>query len=68
MASDGASPDANIWPYCDRWCEFESFANTLNQRMREGSLGPDDAAAWARIAAREARNLKLIVPEQDVVA
>ena len=57
-AANGGGMDASDpWPYSYRWCEFESLANSVVMRVREGSLPPDDAYWWARAVCEMAHKV-----------
>lgn len=57
----------NIWPVPlssngapFQWEELEKMTNAFIQRLREGSLPPDDTFWWTRILYAEAKSLGLI--------
>jgi hypothetical protein len=50
--SDGAAPRRNVFSF--EFDEFQSLSTALVQRLREGSMPPDDAYWWTRALCAEA--------------
>jgi hypothetical protein len=51
-SADGAVPRHHALPF--EFDEFQSLSTALVQRLREGSMPPDDAYWWTRALCAEA--------------
>jgi hypothetical protein len=47
------------------WDEFVTIATVFAQRLRAGSLPPDDAYAWTRVLCADARHWMKAEPDES---